>query len=333
MAGKQWTESSRRAQDHLVSFMYICRPCFWFRASDSASKSTVRILVHEDLLAANSSSLATLFKEEDDGGPGASYCLSDVPADLATFELIASALTDPRLSGIPPANSRPRSSNRDEDKDDRKPNARKNLFSIDWRLEDLETLALEFYEPVIKAMILRGTKQAEYGCVKRMLKYFYSGYCKPDELGMVKVARPIEDLLTEVEEFPGEETRRWDRGVDEEALEKEANKPDSNEDKLRMEMERMNNKVIKLEKECWMMRAELQNGSVSSSKAKKLKQSVWGEIKRKLGSKAANGTTTTRLRRSSRTKNQQNLSKSFSFPRIFLFLSIMTIDLEVCKLV
>lgn len=56
------------------------------------------------------------------------------------------------------------------------------------------------------------------------------------------------------------------------------------EEELRIEMERMNSKVMELERECGMMRKEMASGNGSGHKwEKRGKVSMWGEIKRKFG--------------------------------------------------
>ncbi|CAH9096345.1 unnamed protein product [Cuscuta europaea] len=54
---------------------------------------------------------------------------------------------------------------------------------------------------------------------------------------------------------------------------------------VKAEIEKMGNKVLELEKECNMMRMQIQNGVLSNSKERneKKKMSVWKEMKRKFG--------------------------------------------------
>lgn len=55
------------------------------------------------------------------------------------------------------------------------------------------------------------------------------------------------------------------------------------EEELRGEVARMNNKVMELERECGIMRKEIENSGAQRAPMKKHKFSMWGEIKRKFG--------------------------------------------------
>ncbi|KAL5770059.1 hypothetical protein ACOSP7_014213 [Xanthoceras sorbifolium] len=75
----------------------------------------------------------------------------------ACFEsLIAKALIDPHLLGAPVRNP---TCDDDSDKnvdDGYRPIARRRLFVLDWQSEDLATLSLKLYEPIIHSMKQRG---------------------------------------------------------------------------------------------------------------------------------------------------------------------------------
>lgn len=75
--------------------------------------------------------------------------------DACSESLVEKALVDPQLLGEPIKNS-----TYDEDSEDEeeiyRPNARRKLFVLDWKSEDLETLSLQLYEPIIQAMNQRG---------------------------------------------------------------------------------------------------------------------------------------------------------------------------------
>ncbi|KAJ8565715.1 hypothetical protein K7X08_008291 [Anisodus acutangulus] len=83
-------------------------------------------------------------------------------------------------------------------------------------------------------------------------------------------------------------TKRIQRGSDnrllklEEGEEDERGTSSSEEEMMKAEMERMGSKVLELEKECDMMRREIQRGSYQH-KIQKGKTSAWKEMKRKLG--------------------------------------------------
>ncbi|KAH6829448.1 hypothetical protein C2S53_011491 [Perilla frutescens var. hirtella] len=77
--------------------------------------------------------------------------------------LILKALDDPRLLGEPTTMT----NDEDDDDDDQKPyrpNTRRKLFDMDWKSEDLTTLPLRLYGPIIHAMIQRQVPQ-EYVAV------------------------------------------------------------------------------------------------------------------------------------------------------------------------
>ncbi|KAI3440260.1 NPH3 domain-containing protein [Psidium guajava] len=70
--------------------------------------------------------------------------------------IIAKAQVDPRLLGKPIKAPKLDESSEGEVDGECRPNARRKLFVLDWQSEDLTTLPLQFYEPVIKAMNLQG---------------------------------------------------------------------------------------------------------------------------------------------------------------------------------
>ncbi|GKA64277.1 BTB/POZ domain-containing protein-like protein [Tanacetum coccineum] len=55
------------------------------------------------------------------------------------------------------------------------------------------------------------------------------------------------------------------------------------EEKVKGELKKMSSKVMELEKECLVMRKEIQRGYLRKTKAEKEKSNVWREMKRKLG--------------------------------------------------
>lgn len=77
-----------------------------------------------------------------------------------------------------------------------------------------------------------------------------------------------------------------EEGAEEEALLINSNVEDDEEDEERVEIEKMNNKVVKLERECSMMRKEMDKPTANSTVKKPMKGggvSMWEEIKRRLG--------------------------------------------------
>ncbi|XP_030550707.1 BTB/POZ domain-containing protein At5g17580 [Rhodamnia argentea] len=70
--------------------------------------------------------------------------------------IVAKAQVDPRLLGKPIKAPKLDESSEGEEDGECRPNARRKLFVLDWQSEDLTTLPLQFYEPVIKAMNLQG---------------------------------------------------------------------------------------------------------------------------------------------------------------------------------
>ncbi|XP_031396811.1 BTB/POZ domain-containing protein At5g17580-like [Punica granatum] len=85
--------------------------------------------------------------------PAASLGLIDACLESIT----AKAIMDPRLLGKPIKNLRSDGCSEEVDEEDEcKPNARRKLFVHDWQSEDLTTLPVHFYEPIIEAMKLHG---------------------------------------------------------------------------------------------------------------------------------------------------------------------------------
>ncbi|KAJ6743230.1 hypothetical protein OIU85_017220 [Salix viminalis] len=80
--------------------------------------------------------------------------------DACLESLVYKALADPRLLGEPIKISTC-NENSDEDEEVYKPNARRKLFSPDWKSEDLTTLSLQLYHPLMHAMNQHGV-QPEY---------------------------------------------------------------------------------------------------------------------------------------------------------------------------
>ncbi|KAG5243943.1 hypothetical protein OIU78_002304 [Salix suchowensis] len=80
--------------------------------------------------------------------------------DACLESLVYKALADPRLLGEPIKISTC-NENSDEDGEVYKPNARRKLFSPDWKSEDLTTLSLQLYDPLMHAMNQHGV-QPEY---------------------------------------------------------------------------------------------------------------------------------------------------------------------------
>lgn len=70
--------------------------------------------------------------------------------DACAESLVAQALDDPRLLGEPI-----KIDGCDGDENGFRPNARRKLFDIEWKSEDLTVLAIRLYEPIISAMIHR----------------------------------------------------------------------------------------------------------------------------------------------------------------------------------
>lgn len=78
--------------------------------------------------------------------------------DACLESIVAKVIIDPRLLGKPTKNLRAESCNDEvaDKTDEFKPNARRKLFVDDWQPEDLTTLPLHFYEPIINAIKLHG---------------------------------------------------------------------------------------------------------------------------------------------------------------------------------
>nr|GMD59461.1 BTB/POZ domain-containing protein At5g17580-like [Ipomoea batatas] len=70
--------------------------------------------------------------------------------DACAESLVAQALDDPRLLGEPV-----KIDGCDGEENGLRPSARKKLFDIEWKSEDLTVLAIRLYEPIISAMIHR----------------------------------------------------------------------------------------------------------------------------------------------------------------------------------
>lgn len=75
--------------------------------------------------------------------------------DACLESLVKKAHTEPRLIGAPMKNL-----NCDEDSEDTedgyRPDARRRLFFLDWKSEDLTTLSLKFFDTIIRSMNQRG---------------------------------------------------------------------------------------------------------------------------------------------------------------------------------
>ncbi|KAE8678942.1 hypothetical protein F3Y22_tig00111402pilonHSYRG00513 [Hibiscus syriacus] len=74
-----------------------------------------------------------------------------------------------------------------------KPNAKRRLFALDWQ-EDLTTLSLQLYEPIIYTM----KQQYDIECIRRILKVLYGNYNSSDASGFITVAELMEEFLAEV---------------------------------------------------------------------------------------------------------------------------------------
>lgn len=74
--------------------------------------------------------------------------------DACIESIITKALANPSLLGEP---IKKMNAHESEDEDDEyRPNARRRLFDLDWKSEDLTTLSLQLYEPIIHEMSQRG---------------------------------------------------------------------------------------------------------------------------------------------------------------------------------
>ncbi|KAI3444887.1 hypothetical protein Pfo_001552, partial [Paulownia fortunei] len=78
--------------------------------------------------------------------------------DYCVESIISKVLDDPRLLGEPIKNLTS-DDDSDENENAYRPNARRKLFDIDWKSEDLTTLSLRLYAPIIHAMIQRQVPQ------------------------------------------------------------------------------------------------------------------------------------------------------------------------------
>lgn len=83
--------------------------------------------------------------------------------DYCVESIISKVIDDPRLLGEPIKNE-----DSDENDNSYRPNARRKLFDIDWKPEDLASLSLRLYEPIIQTMLQRQVPQ----------KYIAANLCK-----------------------------------------------------------------------------------------------------------------------------------------------------------
>ncbi|KAL3832983.1 hypothetical protein ACJIZ3_007719 [Penstemon smallii] len=74
--------------------------------------------------------------------------------DHCAESVILKVLENPRLLGEPIKNSTSNDES-DENRDAYRPNARRKLFDVNWKSEDLTTLPMRIYAPIIHAMIQR----------------------------------------------------------------------------------------------------------------------------------------------------------------------------------
>ncbi|XWS42817.1 hypothetical protein CRYUN_Cryun16bG0046700 [Craigia yunnanensis] len=126
------------------------------RALKSASSTELEVHVgslpftqDKELLASKSAKVDALLKDNSLGD--LSYLLRDIPADAETFEAMIAKVSDnpPHLGEFIMIST---NYGETEDGDESyRPNARRRLFDLDWQ-EDLTTLPLQLYEPIIFRM-------------------------------------------------------------------------------------------------------------------------------------------------------------------------------------
>ncbi|KAL2234281.1 UNVERIFIED_CONTAM: BTB/POZ domain-containing protein [Sesamum indicum] len=100
--------------------------------------------------------------------------------DYCVESIISKVLDDPRLLGEPIKNSIS-DDDSDENENAYRPNARRKLFDINWKSEDLSTLSLRLYAPIIQAMVQRNVPQ-EY-VVANLCQYAKTWLFSNDKVG------------------------------------------------------------------------------------------------------------------------------------------------------
>ncbi|KAL2514121.1 BTB/POZ domain-containing protein [Forsythia ovata] len=114
--------------------------------------------------------------------------------DACMESIVTKVQEDPRLLGDP---IKYLSSDGDDDSDENKnayrPNARRRLFELEWKSEDLTVLSLRFYEPVIHEMIQRKVPQ-EY-IAASICEYTKKWVFKKEGNGEKEIVESLERLL------------------------------------------------------------------------------------------------------------------------------------------
>ncbi|KAL0425501.1 UNVERIFIED_CONTAM: BTB/POZ domain-containing protein [Sesamum radiatum] len=100
--------------------------------------------------------------------------------DYCVESIISKVLNDPRLLGEPIKKSIS-DDDSDENENAYRPNARRKLFDINWKSEDLSTLSLRLYVPIIQAMVQRNVPQ-EY-VVANLCQYAKTWVFSDDRVG------------------------------------------------------------------------------------------------------------------------------------------------------
>ncbi|KAA8520344.1 hypothetical protein F0562_014600 [Nyssa sinensis] len=107
--------------------------------------------------------------------------------DACAESIITKALANPRLLGEPIKNLT--SDDDSEDNENRyRPNTRRRLFVLDWQSEDLTTLSLRMYEPIIRTMIQHQVplEYATASLCQYAKKWIFSGTAVEDNISIYK---------------------------------------------------------------------------------------------------------------------------------------------------
>ncbi|KAA8515761.1 hypothetical protein F0562_018628 [Nyssa sinensis] len=123
--------------------------------------------------------------------------------DACVESIITKALANPRLLGEPIKNLTSEDDSEENENRYNGPNTRRQLFVLDWKSEDLTTLSLRLYEPIICAMIQRQVP-LEYvvaSLCQYAKKWVFSGTTGEENLSIYKrnsqreVIEAVERLL------------------------------------------------------------------------------------------------------------------------------------------
>ncbi|CAI9764714.1 unnamed protein product [Fraxinus pennsylvanica] len=113
--------------------------------------------------------------------------------DACIESIVTKVQEDPCLLGEPIKNLSSDDDDGDEKENVHKPNARRRLFDLEWKPEDLEVLSLRFYEPVIHEMFQRKVPQ-EY-VASSLRRYAKQWVFQKEENGGKEIVESLERLL------------------------------------------------------------------------------------------------------------------------------------------